>query len=344
MNYPNPSLAKILVFYFFCLFSFVLISCSDSGTEPQPKPPGYQEDIPWPSLADSPWPMYHGNPQSTGRSRFAGPTEGIISKIIDAEDSQAGVIVGFDSTFYYTTRSELIASDYTGNKKWSLLLGAELTTTPLLSKDSVLYIANGSLKTIFAITHDGEIKWEYKSQSDIWNLTLGIDLEGNLYFIDNDNNLTVLSADGTLLWQLNDIRILKGSGVTFSFSPDGKTLYLQGKETTLLAIDINEHIIKWTFGDTILRTGPIVDNQGNIYVLPDVDSFSTKNNFFYSLNPSGEIRWQFKHNEKNILNNIEPTMDSNGNIYFGSDTLYSLDYNGNLNWKVNLGKPITTSL
>ena len=46
-----------------------MLSCKESPITPSesPKPPGYQEDIPWPSLADSPWPMFYGNPQNNGR-------------------------------------------------------------------------------------------------------------------------------------------------------------------------------------------------------------------------------------------------------------------------------------
>ena len=61
---------KFLVFFLI----FVLISCKETPREPEKKEDiSSQVDIPWPSLADTPWPMFHHDPQSTGRSKYAGP-------------------------------------------------------------------------------------------------------------------------------------------------------------------------------------------------------------------------------------------------------------------------------
>ncbi|MBU2444432.1 MAG: hypothetical protein KJ666_02510, partial [Bacteroidetes bacterium] len=57
----------------------ISLSCKDKGVDPQDNyPPGYQHDIPWLSLADSPWPMHNADPQATGRSKYLGPMNGII--------------------------------------------------------------------------------------------------------------------------------------------------------------------------------------------------------------------------------------------------------------------------
>ena len=65
----------IAVFLAFICFVF----CHDKNTnEPLPDNTHPQVDIPWPSLADSPWAMYHHDPQSTGRSPYHGPTNGMI--------------------------------------------------------------------------------------------------------------------------------------------------------------------------------------------------------------------------------------------------------------------------
>jgi len=42
-----------------------------------------QSHIEWPSLADSPWPMYRHDPQSTNRSQFQGPQTGIPEWILE---------------------------------------------------------------------------------------------------------------------------------------------------------------------------------------------------------------------------------------------------------------------
>jgi len=318
----------LVIISFICLIAGC--NTTDPISEPE-RPPGYQEDIPWPSLADTPWPMHHGDPQGTGRSKNLGPTTGLAAYTIASGESQTGMTIGLDFTIYYTADGKVIASDYNGDKKWELKIAGELDTTPLLSSDSTLYIAGGAMRNILALRLDGSIRWEYTSQYDIWNSTLGIDKNSNLYFIDNNRNLTALSQDGVLLWQINDSRFLGNSSTVLAFSPDGDIIYLQGINVYLLAVNIKTQEVIWTFGENTMRIGPMVDSQGNIYIFPE------KDNYFYSLLPTGEVRWKFLHDEGNYtIDNIEPAIDIEGNIYFGFKNLYSLDYSGNLRWSVDL--------
>ena len=97
-----------LIPFSFILCTLYLFSCDT--TEPPPKeekPPGYQEDIPWPSLADSPWPMFRANPQNTGRSKGIGPTLGIIEWSVDTLNISTGVAIGPDFTLYFISGDPL---------------------------------------------------------------------------------------------------------------------------------------------------------------------------------------------------------------------------------------------
>jgi len=329
-----------LLFSLFAFLIFITLSSCDVN-EPKkdkPKPEGYQEDIPWPSLADSPWPMYHHDAQNTGRSQYEGPSMGIIHKIISASDIQSGTTIGYKKTFFYTYSGKLASSDYEGNRNWEIKLGNELHNSPLISNDSTIYISD-NIRSIFAFDFKGRAKWEYKlnSSKKIWNATLGMDKAGNIYFTSN-KELFVLSKSGELLWSLYDERFLSSSDVTFSFSPDGNTVYLQGSSVSLLAVDLTTHTVKWTFGDRTQNSGAVVDSKGNIYLFPKSD-FSTVENYFYCLNPDGEIKWKFRHDEQYFdFDNVEPAIDKYGNIYFGFHNLYSLDYTGKLRWKINFGE------
>ena len=55
----------------------------------------------------------------------------------------------------------------------------------------------------------------------------------------------------------------------------------------------------------------------------------------YSINSEGAINWEFNFIANTLWDNTEPTIDYNGNIYFGADTLYSLSNSGKLRWKIN---------
>ena len=172
-----------------------MFSCDT--TEPPPKeekPPGYQEDIPWPSLANSPWPMAHHDPQSTGRSKYSGP---II----------------------------------------------------------------------------GEKIWEFEDDNKPFN-----------------------------------------SGIS---------------------IDIENQMVKWTFGNkTSIGKSIVVDSQGNLYFEKPSDELSKI--VLISLNPDGTLRWELNQKHNDLGRDNTPALDKYGNIYFATDTLYSVDYNGNIRWKIGL--------
>ena len=101
---------KILNSLILLLSAALLISCEEStgpDNSKDPKPPGYQEEIPWPSLADSPWPMYHHDPQNTGRTNYSGPFS--ISSITEIKSAitATNVILSEDSSFFITIRKSL---------------------------------------------------------------------------------------------------------------------------------------------------------------------------------------------------------------------------------------------
>ncbi len=328
------------------LLSLFSLSCKDEGTPPIELPEGYQKDILWPSLADSPWPIYHGNSQSTGRSKLAGPSLGVIAYKIPVGELQAGITIGNDSTLYFGTSNEgyLYSMQYSGKINWKVPIAGEITSTPIITSDNTIIIATGGGKSIMAFNPDGTLKWKYKGEDLIYNLSLAIGKDGAIYFIDNSSTLHVLDKNGNLLWKLKDSRIQWGSNVAPVFSPDGKILYLQGISASLLAINIETQSVVWSFGNSTSSVSPIVDSDGNIYIMPN--SRNSDSTFLYCLNNSGDIKWKFKFIPVYFSDNIEPTLDKFGNIYFGTDTLFSLTYQGKLRWKYGLEKneSITSSL
>ncbi len=120
-----------------------------------------------------------------------------------------------------------------------------------------------------------------------------------------------------------------------SFSPDGKTLYISGKNDapTILAFDLASRNIVWTFGEGYLdyEAQPLVDVQGNIYFL----SQNNEQGSLFSVNKEGAIRWIYDLGPYAYIENYPKlfTMDRDGNIYLGKDELISVDYNGKLRWK-----------
>jgi len=318
---------------------FITLSSCDVN-EPKkdkPKPEGYQEDIPWPSLADSPWPMFHGNPQSNGRSKYYGAKVGIIESKITLNDFHAGVVLANDSVIFIADNFSQKLIDKTGKLKWEFLTSEETITTPIITSDGKIFSAYET-GNIYCYSINGNKQWTFKTKGHISCKNIINDKNGNIYVVDKNKILYCISSSGNKIWELQEERISPNAGL--SFSPNGEKLFLSGK-LGVLCIDIISQSIIWSFGNIDSYGAPLIDSQGNIYIISGNRNDETSIGL-YSLYSDGKIRWCFKNHQWReewgfYSTPAEMTMDKYGNIYFGMDTLYSVDYNGKLNWKKTFG-------
>jgi len=342
------SLVHLAVIFPFLLLLLARCEWFDS-TEPKPLPPGYQHDIPWPSLADSPWPIYRADPQNTGRCNFGGPQNGILTYTFDSLYTETGITFGADSTIYFISARDsagLYAFTFDYQFKWKIPISFATSepSTPLVGADGTIYFADSD--KLYAVDPSGTIKW-IQSSNSLGGLAFNIGRDGTIYTGGNSRSLFAINPDGSLKWEITDDRFFP---FVITLSPDGKTLYIPGtgqNNSGLVAIDIDFHQVKWIFGTVMNFASPVVDVQGNIYVFTSIDDppVAPQSIGLYSLNPEGEIRWMFFPNKTwNNYGYQSPTIDKNGNIYFGVDTLFSLDYEGKLRWKRDIPDFITSSL
>ncbi len=338
---------KSATFLVVIILLILALSHCKKSTEPiggEKPPPGYQEDIPWPSLADSPWPMAHHDPQNTGRSKLLGPTQGIISWEFDeAYKIYSSVVVGPDSTAYIIKASPgngLFAFKPDGTLKWRLDIPTmpKVFTTPIITADGTIFCYNGA-ETVYAVDSDGTIKWSFELNYPTRSLSFAIDKTGIFYYIDTYNSLYTIDQHGNILWNLQDDRFYTYRSY-LTFSPDGNVIYILSHEAILLAVDINTKQILWNFRDDVLpgestlapANGVMVDSYGNIYLLTLRNIVLAE---LFVLKPDGEIKWRYKFNTQAVRDNV-PTIDKYGNIYCATDSVYSFDFEGNLRWKIGL--------
>jgi len=336
------------VFLIVCLLSY-LSGCKESPTDPPPDeyPPGYQPDIPWPSMDKNPWPIYNGDAQHTGRSRHSGPTQGIIEWQIEIpaniiNDDTFLSPVCDDSTIYLVTYSDtgkdlthLRAFSFNGQEKWKLAgfksggSQGKITSQPIISSDGTIYLADWMHK-VFAVNRDGTIKWTLDVSPAHVTSQMNLDMEGNLYFLASDGHLHKVSPEGKIIWRLiiSEFGSTSGSVV---FSPDSRTMYITEDKVYAVTTDAE---LKWSYqhptASNTYTTIPLVDALGNIYIF----------NGFFRIKPRGIPfpYYQYPDSVKNFPfnGNIDPTIDKNGNIYIGVYGLSSFDYTGKFRWAKNI--------
>jgi outer membrane protein assembly factor BamB len=299
-----------------------------------------QADIPWPSLANSPWPMYLHDPQHTGRSPNRGPQVGQLEWSANPArktELTTGIAIGQDNTIYFISSAHLVALQPDGTEKWLFKFsddpggyGWPSETTPLLTKDGTIYVTSRDDFYLYAIKPDGSLKQRaYTGVRSLDDLVIGLD--GRLYGISEDRYLYAISAQGDVFWKLS-----LDTGFAYwtypVFSPDGATLYAAGADSGLYAISTSGELLwKNNLEGQRYWKGILVDNQGNVYVQP-FDGSQAK---IYSFKPDGGLRWHYGYAESVADINTSLTMDKNGYLYFVDEIgkrIISLDYSGKRRW------------
>jgi hypothetical protein len=342
LNRPVNFLILIIIFSIFLTFS-----CKESPTDPpvDNKPPGYQEDIPWPSLADSPWPMLDHDPQFSGRTKVNGPSGGNIFWIRDSLNLSASAVINPSNKIILTAGSPnggLLVFNTDGIISARIPLNIiNYRCTPIITSDSSIIFHSYYKGEIYKSDFNGTIKWKYTG-SYIPIKSLNLDKAGNIYGIDTSRTLFALNKDGELLWEFQSSLFGKGY-LPFPFSPDGKRIYIAGNTTSITAFDVLTKEIKWSFGSNPEITTPIVDSEGNIYLLGKYHSSSEQPGLI-KLDKDGNVLWEYKWGPQNLSELLsKPSIDRNGNIYFGYDSIYSVSYDGELRWKQDLAGKLFSS-
>ena len=304
-----------------------------------------QTDILWPSLADSPWPMFLHDPQHTGRSSYIGAQEGELEWSFPAGgEIFSSPAIGDDGTLYFGcefSAQSLYALDPNGNEKWHFQAANKVESSPLVAANGKIYFGDNA-HCFYCLNSDGTLAWKYDTEGIFCYSSPTISRDGSLIFVQvaqdfmgGKNGVFAFTPNGTLQWVFRPPESLPEL-VSFSpaLSPDSHTLYCPGLGV-LYAVDTGGKL-KWAYSAGIsggaggLASTPAVDSQGNIYF--------RIGELCYSVTPSGDLRWQ-----TSVLGGTyfsSPTIGRDGTIYVvggeststESNHLYALDYEGNIKW------------
>jgi len=329
-----------LKFFIVTLSILLLFSCREkSPNEPPDENSHPQVDIPWPSLADSPWPITHGDAQCTGRSKYPGPREGKVCWTYSKDgfsNEISGVVIGEDGTIYFCAKPErspslnyyLHALNPDGSLKWKAKLEGIMAWTPMIGAGDVIYVASYA-GPFYAFNSDGTVKWTYDTSTIIYTFAPALGLDGTIYFVDVEGMLYALNPDGSLRWSTHGKAglYMETPNYSIAMSPDGSVLYAGGSDNTLNAIDTQTGSVLWQIPTGYpLQTSPLVDCDGNIYFIKEDSTF-----VIWSVTPEGKFRWK---SDVYVDYFVSLHMDKDGNIYAygGNNKLLSFDYAGNLRW------------
>jgi hypothetical protein len=324
--------------YFF-LITFLVAPNSYSQT---------QVKIPWPSLADSPWPVLRGDMQGTGRSEFVGPR---TNNVIWKKDMPLGVlygpVIGYDDILYMGERAlspdsvnYFYAVKSNSEDLWTFETETYLPNNggPIITQDTTIYFFSRNQK-MYALNPDGNLKWK----QNVWanfRPFYPVAKNGDIYVALVDE-IVVVSPEGII----KDTLYIPDVSPQIVFSVGGDTIYFttggpitSGNPGAIDAANLQGNTI-WSYSFAGNNWGvPLVDNLNKIYVF-GTDSNTTQNRYLNCFNPDGTIDWRYQ--VKYFSEQSAPTIDKDGNIILNArviinseerNAIISLDYYGNENW------------
>ncbi|MDZ7272428.1 MAG: PQQ-binding-like beta-propeller repeat protein, partial [candidate division KSB1 bacterium] len=293
-----------------------------------------QHEVPWPSLANSPWPMYRHDPQLTGRSPYRGPRKGRVKwKFQPAEKGliYPAVVIGPDSTIYFgymdlgpqDQPTLLCALKPDGTLRWRCRLGGGTLRSepgpPFVMANGEILVQHYAEDRAYVVSQEGSIVRALRVPS---RSIVNVGPDGTLYYVGNDRRLYALSQEGTIRWQREIEGGFHWTGP--AISPDGSVVYvltgmppLSSHLKAVSAVGAIDGSIRWEFPipeGMHSSIAPVVSSEGKVFIgvfgswyLPGL----------YCIGPGGESLWSYG---PGLDGGKEPTIHWGGQVVFEMTT------------------------
>ena len=296
------------------------------------------------------------------------------------EVKQTTPAIADDGTIYIGSNDDkLYAISPDGTEKWSFLTAGNISTSPSVGPDGTVYIGSDDDNLYALNPADGTEKWAFNTGGNPNNTSAAIEADGSVIYVGSSSDVlyAINTSDGTEKWSYTadgDIQsIALGSSNTLYANHNGSR--------NLVSINTMDGSENWTFNHGMFAGGSMaVDEANAVYFQGDGDA-----DFIYAINADGTEKWSFEltnsasrggvviangvlyastkedtdHLRAINVNNgsslwsfttgdglsATPTVDADGNIYFGSfdDKFYVLDPSGNLKFEFTTGGNIWSS-
>ena len=228
--------------------------------------------------------------------------------------------IGSPQTWTGTYDPYFYAINPNGTLKWRVGVGDGIGDSPAIGSDGTIYA--GSIDGIlYAFTTDGNQKWKFYTNDEIFGSSPAIDPNDTIYIGSYDHYLYAVNPDGTLKW-----RYLTGGKIYSSpaLGDDG-TIYFGSDDQYVYALNSNG-TLKWRYQTGYnVRSSPAIDVDGTIYI-------GSEDDYLYALNFNGTLKWRYQTGGQIVSS---PAVGADGTVFFGSkdDYLYALNPNGTLKWR-----------
>jgi hypothetical protein len=256
-----------------------------------------------------------------------------------------------------TGRSPYDASQNKGGEKWKYLSWQSIHKTPTIDKDGIIYAGTG-FDQLHAVYPNGTRKWKQKLD-DIYCRVPTIASDGTIYF-GNFEGFHAYYPNGTLKWSINKdqnfisepvidsndtIYVGTSNGMFYAIYPNGtiKWEYYIADYVFYIALDKDENIyfngviknklfcfsqngsLKWTYKEVNIKDGPVIDDEGTIYIRSDD---------LIALYPNGTVKWIFEMLERECFGEVSIAPD--GTIIICGSSVYITALNpddGSIIWQ-----------
>jgi len=238
----------------------------------------------FPQLADSAWPMFGHDLKHSGRSPYLGPHNPI--------------------------------------KGWSYSFYGSLQTTPTIDSAGRLYVSASATDhdyMSFCLNSTGTLSWSHQTTGQSQSAA-AIDINGKIYFGNDNNNLYALYPDGSLFWTYTTAGMIRPSPAV---DLTGK-VYFGSWDNRIYALYPNGSLA-WTYSTgSVIGWSPAVDDNGRVYI-------GSSDFRVYVLNPGGSLAWSYRAGRE-IGGSVALREDGSAVVGSGDTNMYSLDRNGYLQW------------
>jgi len=315
---------------------------------------------------NSPWSMFHNDPQHSGRSPYIGPQLNTLAWTYQTGgDVYSSPAIGNDGTIYVgSVDGNLYALTPEGGLRWTYSTNGAVLSSPALASDGTIYVGSRD-HNLYAINPDGTLKWTYlrggevNSSPTVWtdgtiyvgsgNGTLyginptgalhcsyaagalihsspAISLDGSLYVGISDGRLVALDLNCNPLWQYT-LESHHGVWTNPAVSPDGSAVYFGADDGYFWAVDTASGTLKWRSPFTY---GGV---QSSAAVGSDGTVYvGTQYGYLWALNPvDGTVQWS---SYPTLSAWSSPVIGADGTIYFATDygAIFAMNPDGSSKW------------